>query len=154
MPGTEFASGAHIERSDGSNRAALRDANPGDWLPVECDELLDGHLGPWAMATQRGRVVSICHTPGPVTPRGAECGVWTHSAFRGRGNAAAVTAAWASVMRPTGRHLFYSTDAENLSSQRVARRLNLRPLGWTWRLGRPRDDVERAHPLSVLRRRG
>jgi hypothetical protein len=55
-------------------------------------------------------------------------------------------------MRPSGRYLFYSTDAENLSSQRVARRLNLRALGWMWRLGRGRrDDDNRVHPLSTLR---
>jgi GNAT superfamily N-acetyltransferase len=152
-PDTVFASQVHIERSDASNRAALQGANPGNWLPIEWDELLDGRLGPWTIATVRGQVVSLCHTPGPMTQRGAECGVWTHPGHRGRGYAAAVTAAWASVVRPTGRHLFYSTNAENLSSQCVARRLNLRPLGWTWRLGRARDDGDRAHPLSSLWRR-
>jgi hypothetical protein len=42
--------------------------------------------------------------------------------FRGQGHAAAVTAAWASLMRPTGRSLSYSTSRTNMSSQRVAAR--------------------------------
>jgi RimJ/RimL family protein N-acetyltransferase len=143
---------AHLERSDGPT-AALREANPGNWHPVEWDELLDGRLGPWVMVVDRGRVVSICHTPRPVTARAAECGVWTHPAFRGRGLGAAVTAEWAAVMRSPGRHLFYSTEAQNLSSQGVARRLGLRPLGWTWRLALATDsDDDRLHPLCTLRR--
>ena len=92
------------------------------------------------MAVQGEIIVSICHTPKPLTAHAAECGVWTRPGFRGRGHAAAVTSAWADVLRPSGRYLFYSTDARNLSSQRVTRRLNLRLLGWTWRLGRTRDD--------------
>jgi RimJ/RimL family protein N-acetyltransferase len=99
--------------------------------------------------------VSICHTPGPLTPRGAECGVWTQPGFRGRGyaTATATAAAWAASLRPTGRILFYSTDADNRSSQRVAERLQLRPIGWTWRLRAPDPRVEPVHPLSALRRR-
>lgn len=150
--GTHFSSPARLERSDGAGREALRGANPGNWQPVEWDELLDGRLGPWTMALEAERVVSICHTPGPLGPQAAECGVWTDPAFRGRGLAAAVTAEWAALLRPSGRHLFYSTDDDNLSSQRVAQRLGLRPVGWTCGLGRVRSrGDERVHPLSSLR---
>lgn len=142
-----------VERSDRPLGAALRGANPGNWQPVEWDELLDGRLGPWTMVLDGDRAVSICHTPGPLTPRGAECGVWTQSGFRGRGYAAATAAAWAAILRPTGRFLFYSTDADNRSSQRVAERLRLRSIGWTWRLHGPDSDAEPVHPLSALRRR-
>jgi RimJ/RimL family protein N-acetyltransferase len=144
---TRFDAAVHLERSDTSRVARWRDANPGNWHPVEWNELLDGCLGPWTFAIEDERVVSICHTPRPLSARAAECGVWTDPAFRGRGYAAAVTSAWAALLRPSGRYLFYSTDAENLSSQRVARRLRLRPLGWTWRLtrARPRGGL---HPLS------
>jgi hypothetical protein len=158
--GTRFPSAVTIHLSDGGPAEPLRAANPGNWHPVEWDELLDGRLGPWAMAYQDGAVVSICHTPVPMRPRAAECGVWTAPAHRGRGYAAAVTAAWADLLRPSGRHLFYSTDAGNHSSQQVARRLGLRPLGWTWCLGRYRPDSDgdgdgdpRLHPLCSLRRR-
>jgi GNAT superfamily N-acetyltransferase len=136
--------------------AALRAANPGNWEPLEWDELLDGRLGPWTMALDGdgdGAVVaSICHTPGPLAPRAAECGVWTRPECRGRGHAAATAAAWAEVLRPSGRTLFYSTDADNRSSQRVASRLGLRPIGWTWRLAPPPDpDASSLHPLCSLR---
>jgi GNAT superfamily N-acetyltransferase len=156
--GTRFDSAIEIVRSDGTPVAALRAANPGNWHPIEWEELLDGRLGPWAMArADGGAVVSICHTPGSLRARAAECGVWTDPAHRGRGYAAAVTSAWAEILRPSGRHLFYSTGAQNLSSQRVAQRLGLHPLGWTWRLGRYRDTGDAGdsnlHPLCSLRRR-
>jgi RimJ/RimL family protein N-acetyltransferase len=144
---SKFETSFVVERSDRSS--AFRGANPGNWHPIEWNELLDGRLGPWTMALEGERVVSLCHTPGPMTPRAAECGVWTDPAVRGRGSAAAVTSEWAAMLRPTGRHLFYSTDSENLSSQRVAQRLNLRPLGWIWRLG---PELDKVHPLSALRR--
>jgi RimJ/RimL family protein N-acetyltransferase len=112
-----------------------RPANPGNWSPAEWEQLLDGALGPWVMATHHDEVISICHTP-VSNAQAAEAGVWTKPEFRGQGHAAAVTAAWASLMRPSGRHLFYSTGRTNLSSQRVAARLGLRPIGWLWQLVR------------------
>jgi RimJ/RimL family protein N-acetyltransferase len=143
----------HIERSDTTRAEILRNANPGNWQPLEWNELLDGRLGPWTMAIEDELVVSICHTPRPLSARAAECGVWTRPGFRGRGYAAAVTSAWAELIRPSGRHRFYSTEHDNFSSQNVARRLQLRLLGWTWRLGRAREDEDpRVHPLSSLRR--
>lgn len=150
-PGARFSSTVRLARSDTWRGDVLRSANPGNWQPVEWDELLDGTLGPWTIAIEDERAVSICHTPGPMRARAAECGVWTDAAFRGRGYAAAVTAAWAELVRPSGRWLFYSTDADNRSSQRVAERLGLRRIGWLWHLARTDDD--RVHPLSSLRRR-
>ncbi|HEY3081773.1 MAG TPA: GNAT family N-acetyltransferase, partial [Chloroflexota bacterium] len=138
-----------IVRSDGFPRERLRHLNPGNWEPDEWDDLLDGALGPWAMAVAEGRVVSICHTPRSMTKQAAECGVWTHPDYRGRGYAAAVTATWADILRASGRCLFYCTDAQNFSSQRVAARLRLRLIGWTWNLARA-DPGQRdnRHPLS------
>jgi RimJ/RimL family protein N-acetyltransferase len=140
---------AEIMRSDADSAERLRRLNPGNWEEDEWDELLDGVLGPWAMAVVDGRAVSICHTPRPMMAQAAECGVWTHPDYRRRGYAAAVTATWAEVLRPSGRFLFYSTDAENRSSQRVAARLGLRPLGWTWSLNRAElGERSNRHPLS------
>lgn len=140
---------AHIVRSTAARLDWLRSCNPGNWLDHEWQALIDGRLGPWAMATIDRRVASICHTPCAMTEDAAECGVWTHPEFRGRGLAAAVTAAWASLLRPTGRQLFYSTAAANFASQRVAAKLGLRPVGWTWSLASRRDPREsRGHPLS------
>jgi hypothetical protein len=154
-PDTRFDISAPIVRSDRSKGESLRGAGPGNWEPVEWEELLDGRLGPSTISTEGGRIASICHTPHPPSARGAECGVWTHPDFRGRGHAAATTAAWAAIMQPRGQHLFYRTDAKNLSSQAVARRLNLRSIGWTWRVACPpeRVDTPVVHPLSSLRAR-
>jgi predicted GNAT family acetyltransferase len=87
------------------------------------------------MAVSDGEVVSICHCA-RLSDRGAEAGVWTDAKYRGRGLAAAVTAAWASLLAGSGRTLFYSTSAENVSSQRVAARLGLREIGWMWKVFR------------------
>jgi len=133
------APGAVIDR--------LRAANPGNWEPVEWDELLDGRLGPWAIAIVDGAAISICHTPVPMTAHSAECGVWTDPRFRGRGYAAATAAAWVPLVRAPGRHLFYMTDADNRSSQRVAARLGAREIGWTWKLHRERPATPKLHPL-------
>jgi RimJ/RimL family protein N-acetyltransferase len=139
----------HILRSDASGGGELRCLNPGNWEPDEWDDLLDGVLGPWAIAVADGVVASICHTPAPMTAQAAECGVWTHPGYRGQGYAAAVTATWADILRPSARSLFYSTDAENRSSRRVAERLNLRLIGWAWRLTAAKHgDQVRRHPLS------
>ncbi|MET8868277.1 GNAT family protein [Nonomuraea sp. NPDC004580] len=110
----------------------VRPLRPADWAPDEWDELVAGGEGaPWAMILENGEVVSICHTA-RNTPGGAEAGTWTSPAHRGRGHAAATTAAWASLL-PDVR-LYYSTSADNRSSQRVAERLGLRLIGHLWKL--------------------
>ncbi len=133
-----FEPSVALVRSDTRGAPSLRAANPGNWEPDEWAQLLDGQLGPWVMAVRDGQVISICHTP-VSRARGAEAGVWTRPEFRGQGHAAAVTAAWAALMRPTGRHLFYSIARGNVSSQRVAARLRLRPIGWLWQLAASRS---------------
>jgi RimJ/RimL family protein N-acetyltransferase len=135
----------HIE----PDLARLADANPGNWHPIEWRELLDGTLGPVAIAVVDDRVASICHTPGPLTYFTAEAGVWTHADFRGRGLACATVAAWSRLVPATGRHVFYSTDRDNVSSQRVAARLGLPLLGWTHRLARPKP-AGALHPLCSV----
>ena len=129
-----YTSSAKVHRSDG-NAAALAERNPelAGWSGDEWRQLLLGDLGPWAMAMIAGEVVSICHTS-RLGEQGAEAGVWTAPGFRGQGHATAVTAAWASLFEAGSRVLFYSTSAENLSSQRVAARLNLREVGWRWQV--------------------
>ena len=104
------------------------------WTDEEWTLLMGGALGPWAVALAAGQIVSICFCA-RLTDEAAEAGVWTHPKFRGRQYAPAVTFAWAQQMLTSGRHVFYSTSAENLASQRVAARLGLRRIGWTWRIG-------------------
>lgn len=143
---------AAIVRSDAPHPKGLRSCNPGGWHPREWIELLDGSLGPWTMVVDDRRVLSICHTPCPLTARAAEAGVWTAPDARGRGYAAAATVEWAAMLRPSGRALFYATRLDNHSSQRVAQRLNARWLGWVWEV--PAAAASRGsnvHPLSRAR---
>ncbi|GAA2211090.1 GNAT family N-acetyltransferase [Nonomuraea monospora] len=125
---------ADVLRSDSPEHVQLARSlpRPSSWEPDEWDKLTTCSAGtPWAMVAEDGQVVSICHSA-RRTPLGAEAGTWTSPPYRGRGYAAATTAAWAGML--PGMHVFYSTSADNHSSQRVAQRLGLRPLGWFWHL--------------------
>ncbi|MGW0230607.1 GNAT family N-acetyltransferase [Actinopolymorpha singaporensis] len=136
--GDNDAASVRIVRSDdeAETRDGLRAANPDTWSGDEWADLIAGRLGPWAIATRASRVLAVAHTP-VADARGAEAGVWTHPDARGRGLAATVTAHWARLVRDAGRLPFYSTSSDNLSSQRVASRLALRPIGWLWKLSAP-----------------
>lgn len=147
QPDVRAETPAAVLRSDSPSVELLRRLNPGNWPPASWDRLLDGARGPWAMAMVDERVVSICHTPRPLAEKAAECGVWTHPDYRGRGYAVAVTAAWADILRSSGRILFYSTQSDNRASQRVAARLGLRTIGWTWNLATAQPPPE-PHPLN------
>lgn len=71
-----------------------------------------------------GAAVSVCacvRFPGDTT----EAGVETHQAFRGRGHAVAVTAAWAQAVRGRGMFPLYGASWRNRASQRVAAKLGL-----------------------------
>jgi RimJ/RimL family protein N-acetyltransferase len=69
-------------------------------------------------------VVSACFSA-RLTPAAAEAGVDTVEAFRGRGYAVRVAAAWANLVRQSGRVPIYSTSWDNAASQAVARKLGL-----------------------------
>lgn len=133
-PPLAFESAWDVRRSSDGTVDDLRDAAPegAGWLPGEWRDLLDGALGPWAMVLEGGRVASVCWSP-RLAPAGAEAGTWTAPSSRGRGYAAAATAAWANEF-PPGALLFYSTEGANRSSQGVAARLGLREIGWMWQL--------------------
>ena len=134
-PGTTFQSSAAITPSDSPHALLFRGRAPAaaNWSANGWQTLLDGGLGPWALATIEDSIVSICHCA-RLSETGAEAGVWTDPEFRGQGHAAAVVAAWASLLAPSGRHIFYSTSATNVASQRVAARLRLRRIGWIWEI--------------------
>ena len=132
---TRYESQAALLRSDDEHKERLKaqDLERLNWTPNEWRQLIGGDLGPWAFVMDGDRVVSNCHTP-RFNDTGAEAGTWTDPDYRGRGYAAATTAAWAKLFAHSDRHLFYSTSADNVSSQRVAERLALPLIGWMWQL--------------------
>ncbi len=78
-----------------------------------------------------GAPVSVCFCA-RRTDRAAEAGVDTAPAYRGRGYAGRVTAAWAHAMRASGRIPLYSTSWINTASLAVARKLGLVAYASTW----------------------
>lgn len=140
-------------RSDGADVDLDRLQVPPTWEEPDWRQLLDGRYGPWAMIIEGARVLSLCHSA-RVAPAGVEAGTWTAADARGLGLAAVATAAWADACRELPGHIFYSTDANNQSSQRVAARLGLPLLGQLWKL-RPADEGDGPPDgrLSVIARR-
>lgn len=88
---------------------------------------------PWCAAVVDGEVASVAFAA-RLSEIGAELGLATAPAFRGRGLAAAVTAAWSRLPSLQTRTLFYSADSDNRASQRVASRLGLTLRGTTLRV--------------------
>lgn len=93
------------------------------WL---AEEIADWQ--PCYAVVEHGAAVSVCCTS-RLGERVAEAGVATLPAARGRGYAAAVTAAWALAVRAGGRVPVYSTEWSNAASRGVARRLGLLEIG-------------------------
>ena len=83
---------------------------------------------PWCAALDGAEIASIAFTA-RLSARGAEVGVTTMTAFRGRGFAAAAVAGWSGLPALQDHRLFYGTHRDNLSSQRVIARLDLPFLG-------------------------
>ena len=79
---------------------------------------------PFLALIEGGKAVSICCNA-RLSPEAAEAGVQTLEAYRGRGYAGEVTAAWGRAIRELGRVPLYSTASDNLDSQSVARKLGL-----------------------------
>jgi hypothetical protein len=79
---------------------------------------------PCFAAVRDGVAVSVCYSS-RIGVAACEAGVDTLPAFRGRGYAAAVTAAWGASIRATGRVPLYSREWDNVASGGVARRVGL-----------------------------
>lgn len=119
-------------RSDRPDPVAADLRVPITWEADEWADLLTGAYGPWAMIVEGDRVLSICHCA-RLAAEGVEAGTWTVEDARGRGLAAAATAAWADACRALLGLVFYSTDINNRSSQQVAARLGLPLVGQLWK---------------------
>lgn len=79
---------------------------------------------PMVVCVVDGKAVSICASV-RITDEADEAGVDTAPAYRGRGYAACVAAAWANAVRDLGRIPLYSTSWTNAASRSVARKLSL-----------------------------
>jgi hypothetical protein len=80
---------------------------------------------------EAGAAVSVCFCA-RRSVFAAEAGVETASAYRGRGFAGRVAAAWATSIRRTGLLPIYSTSWENAASLAVARKLGLVACAQIW----------------------
>ena len=89
-----------------------------EWLPDVASSQ------PFYAATNGDRAVAVCATVN-VSPKAHCAGVETLAGYRGRGLAASAVAGWACAVRALGATPFYGTTFDNISSQRVARRLSL-----------------------------
>jgi ribosomal protein S18 acetylase RimI-like enzyme len=83
---------------------------------------------PFVALARNNRAASVCRSA-RITPEAHEAGVETSPDFRGKGFAQIVTAEWARLVRAAGAMPLYSTGWENVASQTVARKLNLRCYG-------------------------
>jgi len=119
-------------------------ANPGDVTLVDDIRRLERHLDGWTADEIPGRsplmavvieghAVSVCCCA-RQSDDAAEAGLETAAAFRGRGYAATVTAAWALAIRASGRTPLYSTSWTNHASLSVARKLGLIAYAGDWSL--------------------
>ena len=86
---------------------------------------------PIVAVLEDGDVVSVCFSA-RRSEVAAEAGLETAEAFRGRGLAPRVTAAWALAVRASGRTPLYSTSWDNDPSLAVARKLRLQAYASNW----------------------
>jgi hypothetical protein len=115
--------GGELRTSDDTDLADVRPLLP------ERDAILDP---PWVVAIVGGEVAAVCETARSAATS-VEAGVWTYEPHRRKGLATVVTAAWLELVGGD-RTAFYSTSADNVASQAVARRLGLTPIGQWWQV--------------------
>ena len=110
---------------------------------VHDEALLQHHFSGWVVGeieAGRSPVLAVSVEGYPVSvcccarrsSVAAEAGLETATAFRGRGYAPCVTAAWALAVRASGRTPLYSTGLTNRPSLAVAQKLGLRTYATSW----------------------
>lgn len=107
----------------------LLNRNFSGWVPGE----IEAGRAPVMAIIENGAPVSICFCA-RRSDTAAEAGVETADAYRGRGYASRVTAAWALAVRKSGRTPLYSTTWSNKASLAVARKLKLSMYANSWAL--------------------
>jgi len=117
----------------------------GDVTSVDSLQLLERNFRGWTAAEipERSPILAVIEGGYPVSvcfcarsaETAAEAGLETAAAFRGRGFARCVTAAWAAAIRGSGRIPLYSTSWSNAASLAIARKLRLVQYASDWSLG-------------------
>jgi len=103
------------------------EANFSGWVPGE----IAAGRAPLRALVDDGHPVSVCFCA-RRSAEAAAAGLETAAAYRGRGLAAHVTAAWATAVRALGLTPLYSTSWSNRASLRVADKLGLQAYAATW----------------------
>jgi hypothetical protein len=111
------------------DRLDLLERNFRGWLDSEIPV-----CSPIVAVMDRGYPVSVCFCATKNSAPAVEAGLETAAAFRGRGLAPRVTAAWACAIRASGRIPLYSTSWSNAASLAVARKLDLMQYASDWSL--------------------
>lgn len=123
---------ATIIKSDSERGRRLYDDLSINGMPQGMVELgfrgISDLWAPWCAVMIDGEVTSIAFAA-RISEVGAELGLATAKAHRGRGLALAAVAGWSSLEPLQARYLFYSTDRSNTASRKVAARLNLPFIG-------------------------
>lgn len=106
-----------------------------------CGDIEAGR-GPVMAVIEAGSPVSICFCA-RRSETAAAAGLETAEAFRGKGFAARVTAAWATAIRAEGRVPLYGAAWTNAASLSVTRKLGLSAYASFWSVsdGSPEDGV-------------
>lgn len=94
---------------------------------------VDEFWAPWCAVVADGDVAALAFAA-RLSGRGADVGVATAPAHRGRGYAGAAVAGWTQLPELADRALIYSCERTNAASQAVARKLGLRRIGCSLRI--------------------
>lgn len=89
--------------------------------------------GPYVGVVRDGHVVAVCYSSREGS---GACGAGVETAiqYRGLGLASLAVQSWAAAVQQSGRVALYSTEWENLASQRLAARLDARQYGENWHI--------------------
>ncbi|MDH7785455.1 hypothetical protein QBD01_001473 [Ochrobactrum sp. 19YEA23] len=132
-----YPSAARLVGSDSEEGQRLMKFWEERGLPEGLFELGFGHVAdlwkPWCVAVVDHEIASIAFAA-RLAEAGAELRLSTVKTLRRQGFGAATTAGWFRRPQLRTRTLFYSTDRNNASSQRVTQRLGLQLRGGSLRI--------------------
>lgn len=89
--------------------------------------------GPYVGVVWDGLVVAVCSSSREGSGA-CEAGVETAIQYRGLGLGSLAVQSWAAAVQQSGRVALYSTEWENLASQRLAARLGAHQYGENWHI--------------------